>query len=365
MTTSSTPNTNTLKPIEPKAGCPLYEVVKETVVSAIETGHFHPGARMPSTKELSRQLSVSLVTVHRALQDLVNVGYLERTQGRGTFVVEDRKSKTREFRFGLVIRKEASVADIYHSQILEGMRQASHENAIDLNMMHFENDPRIDCDGHLLVNPTQPELAEYMTKANRNQPVLVVGTKAPNDEVPYLDVDNANLAQQAIRHLHGLGHRRFCLVVGAKDLSTSTERVEGFKQVCDELMVPEENRVVVQASSWHLLAQDKMKLTRVLNAANRPTAVFAGGYFLSLDTYDAISTVGLRIPEDISVVGVDDPASAAHLSPPLTTLRQPLVDIGYNAVMTLREHMVNKDHKLHPQILQPELVIRKSSGSPT
>ena len=210
MTTSPSPNTKTLSPIEARAGCPLYEIVKETVVNAIETGHFEPGARMPSTKELSRQLSVSLVTVHRALQDLVNVGYLERTQGRGTFVVEDRKSKTREFRFGLVIRREASVADIYHSQILEGMRQASHEHAIDLNMMHYENDPRTDCDGHLLINPTQPQLLEYTDKLNRNQPVLVVGTKSSIKSAPSIEVNNANLADQAIRHLHGLGHRRLC-----------------------------------------------------------------------------------------------------------------------------------------------------------
>ncbi|WP_432798119.1 GntR family transcriptional regulator [Poriferisphaera sp. WC338] len=357
-------STNTLNPIEPKPGCPLYEVVKETVVQAIESGHFHSGERMPSTKELSRQLSVSLVTVHRALQDLVNVGYLERTQGRGTFVVEDRKARSREFRFGLVIRKEASIADIYHSQILEGMRLASHENAIDLNMMHYENDPRQDCDAHLLVNPTGIQIEEYAGKVSRNQPILIVGTHSQVKNAESIDVDNANLAQQAIRHLHGLGHQRFCLVVGAKELSTSQDRVRGFEQVCNELGISPDNRVIVQASSWHLLPQDKMKLKSVLNTNNRPTAVFAGGYFLALDTYDAIATVGLRIPDDISVVGVDDPASAAHLSPPLTTLRQPLVDIGYNAVTTMREFLVNHDQQLHSQMLQPELVIRKSSGSP-
>ena len=218
-----------------------------------------PGERMPSTKELSRQLSVSLVTVHRALQDLVNIGYLERTQGRGTFVVEDRKAKSREFRFGLVIRQSASVADIYHSQILEGMRQASHENAIDLNMMHFENDPRPDCDGHLLINPSQDQIESYINKVGRNQPILVVGTKSSLKQVHSIDVDNANLAHQAISHLYSLGHRKFVLVVGAKKISTSQERIQGFNIVCDELNIPSDDRTIVQASSWHLLPQDKMK----------------------------------------------------------------------------------------------------------
>src|SRR5678810_1271299 len=93
-----------LKAVVPQAGRPLYSVVKRAIWAAIDAGIFRPGEQMPSTKELSEQLSVSLVTAHRALQDLVAAGVLQRSQGKGTFVHErylDRKSPLSETRIGV------------------------------------------------------------------------------------------------------------------------------------------------------------------------------------------------------------------------------------------------------------------------
>src|SRR4051812_34502870 len=104
-----------LKPVRPLAGKPLYEAVKLAITEAIETGIFHAGDRLPSTKELSVQLEVSLVTAHRALQELVSEGMLERSQGRGTFVhhrhAERRQIAASSARVGLVFHAEASLAD--------------------------------------------------------------------------------------------------------------------------------------------------------------------------------------------------------------------------------------------------------------
>src|SRR5205807_10567707 len=108
-----------------RPGQPRYQTVKQTVREAIGSGIFRPGQRMPSTKELSQALSVSLVTAHRGLQELVVAGVRQRTLGKGTFV-HDRYSRDRvisECRLGVVFNNEASLADFYHGQILEGVRQ--------------------------------------------------------------------------------------------------------------------------------------------------------------------------------------------------------------------------------------------------
>src|SRR5947208_11278713 len=113
-----------LKPVKPQPGRPLYASVKEALREAIDKGLFVPGEQMPSTKELSQQLSVSLVTAHRALQELVSNGILQRSQGKGTFVHQryfDRKNTISDTRLGLVFHAEASLADYYHSQVLEGV----------------------------------------------------------------------------------------------------------------------------------------------------------------------------------------------------------------------------------------------------
>src|SRR3954468_24168940 len=113
--------TGVLKPVVAQPGQPLYQTVKQQVREAIDSGVFRPGQQMPSTKELSQQLSVSLVTAHRALQELVMAGVLQRTQGKGTFVHErylDRERTLADTRVGLAFHREASLADFYHSQVL-------------------------------------------------------------------------------------------------------------------------------------------------------------------------------------------------------------------------------------------------------
>src|SRR3954469_6994993 len=161
--------TGVLKPVVAQPGQPLYQTVKQTVREAIDSGIFRPGEQMPSSKALSQTLSVSLVTAHRALQELVVAGVLQRTQGKGTFV-HDRYSRDRvisECRLGVVFNNEASLADFYHGQILEGARQAT-----------------------------------------RKQPLLVVGATAHFKNGCSIDVDNVKLARRGVEYIAGLGHER-------------------------------------------------------------------------------------------------------------------------------------------------------------
>ena len=95
----------------------------------------------------------------------------------------------------------------------------------------------------------------------------------------------------------------------------------------------------------------------------RPTAIFAAGFYFALDCYGAAATVGLRIPDDISIVGVDDPPSAMHLSPPLTTLRQPLMQLGHAAITALHELIQRNSPDVVTRTLWAELVIRRSSAA--
>ena len=312
-------STKTLEPIESKPGQPLYELVKETIIEAINDGFFQPDIRLPSTKQLSEQLGVSLVTVHRAMQDLEGLGYLERTQGRGTFIVEDRDSKICDYCFSVVMDKQASVADIYYGQLLEGMRQAASEHAVNLNIMHYDNMPWSGSSGYIFVNPLQAELAGYLLKMKQAQPVVVVGAADGMDETSCIDIDHLNLAKQAVAHLYQLGHRRIGMVIGSADTAANRKSISAFEQSCEEMGIAKDDCLVVTANEEHLLPQEKMKLTHILNSENRPTAFWAAGYFLALDLYDIISRIGMSIPKDISVVGVDDPVSASFLSPPLTT----------------------------------------------
>jgi DNA-binding LacI/PurR family transcriptional regulator len=355
-----------IQPVNPQPGRPLYVVVKEAILRAIEDGTFGEGEQMPSTQDLSKQLQVSLVTAHRALQELVTSGVLQRSQGRGTFVDARYKERARAAelgKIGLVFHRESSLADYYHSQILEGVRQAGQAMHVDLVLLRFGDDFRNECRGFLYVNPLPDETERYAAAAaQRKIPALVVGAKTGYPGVCAIDTDNFDLSTQAIAHLRQLGHKRVGYIGGDDETSNSRDRWSGYLDACRYHGIEANPERVLKAQSWRLSDAEKLALTRILSGSKRPTAIFAAGYYFALDLYNAAAQAGLRIPEDLSVIGVDDPPSASFLSPPLTTLRQPLVQLGYDAVTTLVEKMQDEAQSFLSKTLRAELIIRRSSG---
>jgi DNA-binding LacI/PurR family transcriptional regulator len=355
-----------LKAVKSQPGRPLYMAVRDAVREAIDAGVFQPGEQMPSTKELSDQLEVSLVTTHRALQELVTSGVLQRSQGKGTFVHEryrDHKRTISDVRLGLVFNSEVSFADHYHSQIFEGVRQAAQQLAVDLVLLRYGEDVRNECNGFLVVKPLPEEVETFVAQARR-KPTLVVGGQSHSNLVHSLDVDNPDLARQAVEHLAGLGHTSIGYVGGDERLSNSRDRWQGFEAACQQRQIVARDQHVIRSQSWQLDERERMALARTLGAPGRPTAIFAAGFHFALDVYAAASTAGLRVPEELSIVGVDDPPSAAHLSPPMTTLRQPLVQLGRAAVTSLFEQIQHDQAAQGSRTLQAELVVRRSTASP-
>lgn len=355
-----------LAPVTPEPGRPLYLSVRDSLRSAIDNGLFSPGEQMPSTKELSEQMSVSLVTAHRALQELVAAGVLKRSQGKGTFIHErypQRRDRLSQCRVGLVIHREASLADYYHSQILEGVRRESDRLNVDLIMLRFGEDVRNECDGFLYLNPLPSEL-QSIPNLSRRLKAIVVGARSESRAVASVDVDNVELARQAVQHLRKQGHNRLMYVGGADELSNSRDRRRGFELACSASGMPQAV-TFFDVASWRLNEDERARLTEQLAGGGRPTAIFAAGYYMALDVYAAAAAARLSIPGDLSVVGVDDPPSAAHLSPPLTTLRQPLVQLGQTAVTALSGMIADPDQTAVTRTLFAELVIRGSTRNLT
>lgn len=350
-------------PVVALPGQPLYESVKQALTDAIDSGYFQPGKRMPSTKELSRQMSVSLVTAHRALQELVAVGLLERTRGRGTYVVENHRDVKPKLRVGVLLHQDVTLSGVYHSGILEGMHRAAVEYSIDLLLQGDEVDSRQDVHAYVLIDPIEKQLESLIEKSSNKLPIMVVGARSENKNVPSIDTDNRDLAAKAVNHLHHLGHRRIGCFIGGCQYIDNHDLYKGFIQACKMLGIDEKDRPVVEMQGTTLRSDDKLKLNRMLSEKGL-TAVFAGGYNLALEVYQAASTIGLQIPDDLSVVGIDDPPSASHLDPPLTTLRQPLAHLGHAAISDLYKSLDDDERPLKSETLRAELVIRRSSGAP-
>ena len=357
-------NIEKLEPVIAQPGTPLYVAAQERLMEAIRRGLYAPGQKLPSTQEISKLLRVSLVTSHRALQELESQGAVTRFQGRGTFVADAKYRNNRRLRLRLLLQPEASLADYYHGQVLEGMARASREAECELSIVQRRppaEPGKSDASGYILLNPLAKQVDALREASVKQMPFFIAGAR--HDSIPWLDVDNIDLIAQAVEHCFDLGHRRLAFVGGADELSNSRDRRAGFVAACDRLRISPEQRCDVTARAWRLDNIERMAIHQMLSAEDRPTAVIAGGYHLALDIYEVANTLGLSIPRDLSVIGVDDPPSAAHLDPSLTTLAQPLIPLGYAAVNRMVQ-AIRDDKPLPPkQLLRGELVIRESTGT--
>ena len=127
---------------------------------------------------------------------------------------------------------------------------------------------------------------------------------------------------------------------------------------------PDDTFVLMEEEATSISQPGREKIRQILRSSARPTAFFCGGYYLALEVMRIAREEGLDIPEDLSVVGFDDPVSAALLSPPLTTVRQPLDEMGRVATEMLLEWLKNTAPPRHGVVLPAQLMVRQSTTSP-
>jgi LacI family transcriptional regulator len=178
-----------------------------------------------------------------------------------------------------------------------------------------------------------------------------------------VDATNWQGAYEATRYLYELGHRRIAFITGLLDVRSAVERLAGYKAaladcdipLCDELIFEGDFR---QIPSYEAI-KDCLQRVRPL-----PTAVFASNDLSAFGAMDAIREAGLRIPEDISVVGFDDIPQASMVYPKLTTIQQPLEQMGRVAVKMLLEQIENPGRPPRRVTLATQLVTRDSCVPP-
>src|SRR5690606_14381773 len=173
-------------------------------------------------------------------------------------------------------------------------------------------------------------LAQQRQLQARGIPFVVVdpaGDPAPG--VAAVGSANWNGGLLATRHLLALGHRRIAVVGGPPDMMCSRARLSGFRAAMEEARAPVCEELIVAGDFEH--ASGVALGRALLDRPDRPTAIFACNDMMALGVYEAARLVGLSVPDDLSVVGYDDIPVAEWVGPPLTTIRQPLDEMGRQA----------------------------------
>lgn len=268
---------------------------------------------------------------------------------------------------------DTSVSDPYKSQILEPLVHEARSRCWDILYYSGHSSQNLAggfpafldgrSDGLLCFTGSIAD-GEVEVIVRSGLPVVFVGEVHGNRGGSVIDVDNEAGARLAVDHLIQLGHTRIGMMQGI-GIAGNQERVDGWRKSLEESGMPVDDSLLCESLAWE--EDGYLKGVGLLSRqpSERPTAIFCFNDILAFGVLRAAATCGLRVPDDISIVGFDDVINSALTVPPLTTVRQPLAWIGQRAVEILIAIIEGKIPRNHREIVAPELIIRASTAAPS
>lgn len=341
------------------------------------------GVKPMKIEEVAQKAGVSRSTVSRVLN---NHRYVKpETRARVMTVIEQEgysphpaarilaRQRTRVI--GIVIPHAFTSAFddpdyLYFPTLVQGITTAAqeHDYAAMLWITHCSEDEQ-----HYYQRILQNRLMDGLILASveHNNPLAIsllengtpfVSTERPlmaEDRISYVSIDNVQGGRVATEHLIRLGRRRIGAVTGRLSSPDGLDRLEGYKLALRDANIPFDPDLVVEAvfnrKSGYLATRTLLR--------RGVDAIFAGNDSSALGVLDALHEAGVRVPEDVAVIGFDDLPTAIQATPPLTTIRQPILQRGARALALLVDLLEGRAQNPRQVLLPTQLVIRESCGS--
>lgn len=317
---------------------------------------------------------VSVETRERVLKTIRELGY----RAAPTIVPPPHARTT--LTLGLIagVHGDSALKPGYYSRILQAVLtrsdQLAHNVTIFTSQFHADIQPAIRtycdgrCDGVLVVAPkVNSELCQALHE--RGTPLVAIGASGGSDAIASVDLDDVAEGARATRHLLGLGHRRIAFLGGPEFVESSRQRCEGYRQALLTAGIPLDPRLEI---CDNFIANDGFERLYELvrygwTPVERPTAVFGWQDEAAVDAMRAMYQLGYRVPEEVSVIGINDDPSVGDL--PLTTLRQPYAEIGAAGVDMLLAQIAGHHSAEDPpasrqRLFRAELILRSSTAPP-
>lgn len=349
-----------------------YEKVKTSIRQLIENGHYPVGQQLPTESELMKTYSVSRYTIRRAMGELENEHYIYRIQGGGMYVDNWHETNAKKVNNKAIGVVTTHLADYIFPSIISGIDRAisSHGYSILLSNTHNDHNQErqslkqmlsSNIDG-LILEPTQsarpnPNHDLYQKIVKSKLPTIFINAHNDDYAAPYLDLDDRGTEEKLIETLFNAGHQRILGVFKVDDLQ-GVNRMRGFLDAYVNqphgLLMSD----IIMYQSSDDVAQIFAQITQRLQAANHPTAIACYNDELAIQVMDVVRSIGMRIPDDISIVGYDDYQLSSYVLPGLTTAAHPKNKMGMDAGQMILS-LINGEN-VKPIIYHPKIVVRDS-----
>jgi LacI family transcriptional regulator len=333
--------------------------------------------RTPSVKDVARSAGVSLGTVSNVMNrpEVVSPSTRERVERAMVELGFVRNESARQLRAG-TSRTLAYVmldgSNPFFHDVAQGIELAAEDADLSLFIcnsngraereeVHLDRLMQQRVQGILItpVNPDAPHLAEI---SRRGIPVVIVDRVGAGGLFCSVAVDDVLGGRIAVEHLAEQGHTRVAVVGGPESIGQVRERVEGARQIWAELGLPPEDLTYLPTAGL-TVAEGRSAGERLagIPARRRPTAAFCANDLLALGLLQQSIGAGLRVPEELAIVGFDDIEFAAAAAVPLTSVRQPRQELGRAAAQLVIDEATNPEHVHQQPLFVPELVARAST----
>jgi LacI family transcriptional regulator len=320
-------------------------------------------SRSTVSRVINGNPNVSEKTRRKVLDLIQTIGFQPNLAARGLAV-------GRTHVIGLVIPTGLPVifSDPYFPLVIQGVASACNTRGFSVMLWLAEPEYERKTISQVLYNGLidgvivssmliDDPLIERLSESQR--PFITIGRHPTNDQLNFVDVDNRAGAYQGVSYILHTGRRRVAMITGPRNAIASRDRSQGYQDALRERGLPLQPELVAEGNFSDISGYLAMKQL----LPQRPDAVFVASDAMAFAAMRAIQEAGLRIPEDIAVVGFDDIPNAANSKPPLTTVRQPIQKTGSVAAEMLIERIEHPETRSCRIVLPTELVIRESCGA--
>lgn len=324
---------------------------------------------------VARLAHVSIATVSRTINHIPTVNpkltkrvweairelnYFPNTQARALVSGRSRM-------LGLIV---SEITNPFFPELIQGFEDVAVENGYEIliGSTNYEADRMQRCIRRMVERNAegvaimtfgieQPLLDQL---ADRNVPLVFVDLAPNRPGMSVLKVDYHNGIRQGVQHLAALGHRRIAFVSGPQRLHSAQSRLAAFKKALGECGIPVDETLMIEGD--HTMEGGMVSAQKLMATKDLPTAIMCSNDMLAIGVLHQLSRSGLRVPDDVSIIGFDDIHMAAMMIPPLTSIQMSRTDIASAAVSALRGHLEGSPKREYR--IDTRLVVRESTGFP-
>ncbi|UFT98673.1 LacI family DNA-binding transcriptional regulator [Radiobacillus kanasensis] len=327
---------------------------------------------MANIQEVAKKAGVSVATVSRVLNKQAIVS--DKTKEKVEQAIKElnyepsllgRNLRTSESRLLLVLIP--SISNPFYAEIINGIEDTAISLNYNILLCDTDSNPEREsiyfnlvknrmADGVISMDPTVNK--ERLFELAETYPIVQCSEYDEHGHIPYVTINNEEAAYHAVKHLIEVGHERIALINSDEKFLYARERRQGFERALKEHSLAIEEKWIYHTEEVDF-EDGQVAIKHLLDLPDKPTAVFAVSDVLAIGALKEIHSRGLKVPEDIAIIGFDKISFSNMTYPTLTTVSQPMYAMGCTAVNMLIDRIQGKE--VESRMLEHELVVREST----